>query len=92
MEFIAAAAEEIVEAHHLPSRIGRAEAPPPEAAPTKVEAADPQFRVLADEIEELERVRLKQALEAAGGVKAQAARLIGMPLRTFVAKLKQYGI
>jgi DNA-binding NtrC family response regulator len=39
---------------------------------------------------ELERARLKEALAAAGGVKARAARLIGMPLRTFVAKVKQY--
>jgi DNA-binding NtrC family response regulator/pSer/pThr/pTyr-binding forkhead associated (FHA) protein len=93
MEFIAAAAEDVVDAHHLPGRLARVEAPPPE--PPKVEATapdGPQFRVLADEIEDLERTRLKQALEAAGGVKAQAARLIGMPLRTFVAKLKQYGI
>ena len=29
---------------------------------------------------------------AAGGVQRRAAELIGMPLRTFVMKLKQYGI
>ena len=95
MEFIAAAAEDVVEPHHLPSRIARVEAPPPPPPPPPRAAppsSEPQFRVLADEIEELERTRLRQALEAAGGVKAKAARLIGMPLRTFIAKLKQYGL
>jgi DNA-binding NtrC family response regulator len=95
MEFVAAAAEEVVAPHHLPSRIARVDAPPPEPpkpTPKSDDGAPPAFRVLADEIEELERTRLREALEAAAGVKAQAARLIGMPLRTFVAKLKQYGI
>jgi two-component system, NtrC family, response regulator AtoC len=94
MEFVAAAAEEVVEPHHLPSRISRVDTPPEPPRPTpKAESGGaPQFRVLADEIEELERTRLREALEAAAGVKAQAARLIGVPLRTFVAKLKQYGL
>jgi DNA-binding NtrC family response regulator len=33
-----------------------------------------------------------QALDAADGVQRRAAELIGMPLRTFVMKIKQYGI
>jgi DNA-binding NtrC family response regulator len=35
---------------------------------------------------------MRRALDASGGVQARAAELIGMPLRTFVTKLKQYGI
>ena len=31
-----------------------------------------------------------EALDAAGGVQARAAELIGMPLRTFVTKVKKY--
>jgi DNA-binding NtrC family response regulator len=93
MEFVAAAAEEVVQPHHLPQRIAHVEAPAPPPPPTPKPAdGPPQFRVLADEIEELERTRIKEALAAAEGVKAQAARLIGMPLRTFVAKLKLYGL
>jgi hypothetical protein len=33
-----------------------------------------------------------EALDAAGGVQRRAAELIGMPLRTFVLKYKQYGL
>jgi two-component system, NtrC family, response regulator AtoC len=47
---------------------------------------------LADEIRELEKRRIHEALEAAEGVRVKAAALIGMPLRTFVAKLKRYGL
>jgi DNA-binding NtrC family response regulator len=50
------------------------------------------FRPVAEEIRALERKRMTEALEAAGGVQRRAAELIGMPLRTFVLKLKQYGI
>jgi DNA-binding NtrC family response regulator len=55
-------------------------------------ATDParRFRNLAEEVEDLERRRMIEALQAADGVQKRAAELIGMPLRTFVTKLKQY--
>ncbi len=49
-------------------------------------------RKLADEIEELERRRMSEALALAGGVRKHAAELLGMPLRTFTHKLKQYAL
>jgi DNA-binding NtrC family response regulator len=51
---------------------------------------EPAFRPIADEIRELEAGRIRSALRATGGNKTQAAKLISMPLRTFVGKLKQY--
>jgi two-component system response regulator AtoC len=45
---------------------------------------------IADELRELERRRMAEALAAAGGVKTRAAQLIDMPIRTFTLKLKQY--
>ena len=54
--------------------------------------AQASFRNLAEEVADLERARMTQALEASGGVKARAAQLIGMPLRTFVTKSKRYGL
>ena len=108
IEYAAAAAEERVELEHLPPSVLDHFAPSealPDAAPaaalaaplaTLAEPLSPagkaRFRPLADEIEELERARLREALVAAGGVKARAARLIDMPLRTFITRLKQYGI
>jgi two-component system response regulator AtoC len=50
------------------------------------------FRPLADEVRELEARRMREALEISGGVRIRAAELIGMPLRTFVTKLKRYGL
>ena len=50
------------------------------------------FRPIEDEIRELERRRMIEALAATGGVQNRAAELIQMPLRTFVTKLKRYAI
>jgi DNA-binding NtrC family response regulator len=49
-----------------------------------------RFRPIDDEIRELERTRMIEALAATGGVQNRAAALIHMPLRTFVTKLKRY--
>ncbi len=48
------------------------------------------FKDLDQEIQELERTRMVEALAATGGVGTAAARLLGMPLRTFATKLKLY--
>jgi len=50
------------------------------------------MRPLSDEVEELVRRRMVEALALTGGVKTQAARMLGMPLRTFTSKLKQHRI
>ena len=50
------------------------------------------FRPIAEEVRELEKKRMLQALAATGGRRNKAAALISMPLRTFVTKLKRYGI
>ena len=44
----------------------------------------------AEELRELERRRIVEALAATGGATTRAAQLIGMPIRTFTLKLKQY--
>ena len=53
--------------------------------------ASPQsFRPIDEELRELERKRMQEALLASGGVHVRAAELISMPIRTFTAKLKLY--
>jgi DNA-binding NtrC family response regulator len=64
----------------------REEAPAPAPDPL------PSFRPIKDEVRELEERRMMEALKAAHGNQTLAAALIEMPLRTFVAKLKQFGI
>jgi two-component system response regulator AtoC len=47
---------------------------------------------LSDEIAELEKRRIVDALEACAGNQSRAAELLGMPRRTFVKRLATYGI
>ncbi len=52
----------------------------------------PSFRPIKDEVRELERARMVEALRAAKGNQTLGAALIEMPLRTFVGKVKLYEI
>ena len=51
-----------------------------------------QFRPLSDELRELEITRIREALEVTGGNQTRAALLLSVPMRTFFAKVKQYGL
>ena len=66
-----------------------AAAPGPNAAMPTAPANADGLRPLREELEELTRERIQQALEATGGNQTRAAALLDMPLRTFVSKLKQ---
>ncbi|MGB1017219.1 MAG: sigma 54-interacting transcriptional regulator, partial [Nannocystaceae bacterium] len=50
------------------------------------------FRPLSEEVRELEVERMSAALAQTGGNQTQAAKLLSVPLRTFVNKLKRYGL
>ncbi len=69
--------------------------PSPALAPVPAEPA-PQapgsFRPIYEELRELERTRIVEALDAAEGVRTRAAQLLDMPIRTFTLRLKQYGL
>jgi transcriptional regulator with GAF, ATPase, and Fis domain len=91
MEYVSAAVDvAIVLPHHL-EQATRGE---PRRTQIIVEEPTPthQFRPLADEIRELEQARITAALTAASGNQRAAAQLLAMPLRTFVFKLRQYGL
>jgi DNA-binding NtrC family response regulator len=102
MDYVAATVPESgLEAWHLQERLGDAgaeistteESLPPALAPaTPPTGAAATFRPIEDEIRELERSRMEGALAATGGNQTRAAELISMPLRTFVAKMKLYGL
>lgn len=47
---------------------------------------------LPDQIEQIERERLLEALDVSRGNKAKAAALLGLPRSTFCSKLKKLGI
>jgi DNA-binding NtrC family response regulator len=98
MEFVAAAVPDAeLQPWHLPSGIEGAARPAEESdEPASATAAPPaegaRFRPIGEEVEELERRRMSEALAAAAGNRTRAAALIHMPLRTFVTRLKQYGL
>ncbi|WP_437939179.1 sigma 54-interacting transcriptional regulator [Sorangium sp. So ce341] len=106
IEYIAATVSaRIVERGHLPAPLApappRAESAPPSVAPAApaAGAAAPasrgpgrSFRPLAEEVRELERTRIAEALAAVGGVQTKAAEALHMPLRTFVLKMNRYGL
>lgn len=48
-------------------------------------------QTLYEEIQELEKARIREALEETDGVRVRAAEILGMPLRTLVTKMKLYG-
>jgi two-component system response regulator AtoC len=97
MDYFAATVElEAVVLEHLPpaiAAVGRRLAPEePAARAETVTRPGARFRAIDEEIRELEKSRMAQALAATGGNQKRAAELISMPRRTFVTKLKEYGL
>ena len=102
MEYVAAAHDEpAVAAWHLVERLGgegrprRARSTSDVAPAREVTGALPPpggFVPIEDELRELERTRMAQALAVADDNQTAAAELIKMPLRTFQAKAKVYGL
>jgi two-component system, NtrC family, response regulator AtoC len=93
---VATTMDDRVELEDLPAGLaaGSGSAPPAMSAERAAPPLDPgaPMRRLADELEELERRRMTEALAKTGGVKTRAAALLGMPIRTFNAKFRQYGL
>jgi len=89
MTFIATtAATEYVEPGDIHARLQqglRSVVDTPSAGPVS-------FRPLSEEVRELEVERMSAALAHTGGNQTQAAKLLSVPLRTFVNKLKRYGL
>lgn len=74
---------------HLPPAIVHR---PPPPSTREAQPSPGGFRPLADEIADLERRRIVEALAACGGVQTRAAQLLGMPLRTLVTRVRKYGL
>jgi DNA-binding NtrC family response regulator len=98
MEFATATVtDEKIEPWHIAGRLSPSDdkepinsdrAPGDDPAPPIESLAN--FRPLAEEVRELERTRMLQALNLSGWNQTRAALALGMPLRTFVTKMSQY--
>jgi two-component system, NtrC family, response regulator AtoC len=60
--------------------------------PVSARPAQPAPRTLAEEVRELERARILDALDRCAGNQSRAAEMLGMPRRTFVTRLAELGL
>jgi two-component system, NtrC family, response regulator AtoC len=91
MEYAAAnASSDEIDVRHLPPTLTAIQLRPAEPLRASPQSLPTTFIPLADEVRALEALRMRQALESTGGVQSAAASLLGMPRRTFVAKVKLY--
>jgi DNA-binding NtrC family response regulator len=65
---------------------------PGAAPPPSSHTGEHQVRSLVDSVAEHERSSIEAALVTTGGNKTRAAKLLGVPLRTFMQKVKRHGI
>lgn len=86
------APDDRIEPTDLPAKLSDVDPSPAVVAEVPADPVDPRasFRPLADELRDLEKRRMAEALAASDGVRTRAAALIGMPIRTFTLKVKQY--
>ena len=89
---VAMGSDAVLEPWMLPEALQAPAHAPAEAASDPPPGSGRRFRPLAEEIREIERRRIAEALEATGGVQKEAAALLQMPIRTFIVKLEQYGL
>jgi two-component system response regulator HydG len=75
---------ETIEADDLPAEVAHPQLPPSPSGPIPL----PASRTLT----EIERDAIRDALAKTGGNKTQAAKLLGIALRTLHRKVKEYGI
>jgi transcriptional regulator with PAS, ATPase and Fis domain len=95
MDYIAAASpDDVVAPEHLEARLGGGGilATPGLVPMTAAAPAGAGARSLADSTREHERASIEAALLQTNGNKTKAAKLLGVPLRTFMEKVKRHGL
>ena len=80
---------ELIAKADLGERLARPSVPPPSEEPTASGAAAGDFK---DRVQRYETGLILDALKRSGGNQTQAAKILGMPLRTLGHKMKGYGI
>jgi DNA-binding NtrC family response regulator len=93
MEYVAATViDPVVGPEHLEPRLGAAEPDAAAGTPPAGVAAGAPFRPLAEANRDFEKQSIAAALAATGGNKTAAAKLLGVPLRTLMDKIKRHGL
>ena len=85
--------EGVIELDELPAKYREGTAARPPAEPNNVsEALQLSQSNLKDHLQALEQDLIEQAMQAAGGIVAQAAKLLNMRRTTLVEKIRKYDI
>lgn len=92
--------DSVIELWHLPEHLlefakerpGSLSAALPTSLHSERGPCQPGFLPIAQELHDLEKRRMQEALAATGGVINQSARLLQMPERTFYKRMKEYNI
>ncbi|HEY2901003.1 MAG TPA: sigma 54-interacting transcriptional regulator [Polyangia bacterium] len=103
MDYLAATSPaDSIRPEHFKDRLIAGAAPddPPPPSSSSVQTArgmapavaDGPVRSLAESVTDHERASIEAALVSTGGNKTRAAKLLGVPLRTFMQKIKRHGI
>jgi DNA-binding NtrC family response regulator len=94
MEYLAATAiGDAIDPGAIFQRLGVSNTQPPSpAAEAGPPGSEQPLKSLAEATSDFERQTIEAALRAAGGNKTRAAKLLGIPLRTFMTKIKRYGL
>jgi transcriptional regulator with GAF, ATPase, and Fis domain len=91
----------VLEASHLETMAaaaGRASSPPPMVADVRPPAAEPspvepaRGAALSAELREIQKNRILEALEACAGNQTRAAKMLGMPRRSLLRRIDEYGL
>jgi DNA-binding NtrC family response regulator/pSer/pThr/pTyr-binding forkhead associated (FHA) protein len=77
---------------HLPLEKMRVQREPLSDVETTAGSKDGDGSLTKSEVRALEKQRIVEALAACAGNQSRAARMLGMPRRTFISKLDLYGI
>jgi two-component system response regulator AtoC len=93
MDYVAATViEPVVGPEHLEPRLGSPGDDPAPGAGSPAAGAGAPFRPLGEANRDFERQSIAAALAATGGNKTAAAKLLGVPLRTLMDKIKRHGL
>jgi two-component system, NtrC family, response regulator AtoC len=95
MEYLAAVTEDVLTPAQVAQNIGGCVSPAPSPTPLPIPIApvtSGSFQSLAEANRESERRIIHAALAETRGNKTRAAKLLKVPLRTFMDKLKRHGI
>ena len=94
MEYLAATANsDVIDAGAISQRLAVSNTQP--AVPATAAGPPPSeqpLKSLAEATSDFERQTIEAAISAAGGNKTRAAKLLGIPLRTFMTKIKRHGL